>query len=252
MNRSTLVASLVSAALLAGGVARAEEPQETRCPVPFGASGALGESSAADRLHYIQRTAHEDAASARLWSWGWSAATVGVAAAQFTWGAILADSNSVDHYMAGGPILIIPATTLIFPLDVLSDEREIDALAGGAAPSLCGRLSRAEALFLRDAEDEDSRHDFLAHALPLLGTAAGALALGFGYQHWSAAALNGAAGLVTNELHIWTAPTRLSRNYDRYRAGDLSAEPSSVERVELTVLPTVGSDGFGLSLGGSF
>lgn len=232
--------------------AQADTRDESFCPAPEGASGALAAYSAAERLRFIRRTVSTDASSARLWSWGWSATAVAISAGQFTWGAVLNDDTSIDHYTAAVPVLLIPLTTLIFPLDVMGDEHELDALAVASTSPLCARLSRAEALFVRDAEDEDSRRNFFAHAIPILGSGAGALALGLGYRHWTAAATNFAAGVVTNELRIWTAPTRASRSLDRYRAGDLSAEPSSSEHVQLSIAPTVGATGVGLTLLGAF
>jgi len=172
--------------------------------------------------------------------------------------AALAETRDdrIDPFVGGTTALFIPAGILVLPLEVMSDQRTLEADLASLSPTegatnLCAALARAERLLAHSAANEAFKAGIATHVFVIAGNSAIALFLGLGFDHWRGALLNGGGGLLISETQIWTQPTGAVTELARYRRGDVEATPvPPVSQVR--VVPWLAHGGAGLAAIGTF
>jgi len=204
-------------------------PQEIRCPLPAGATSALGSHDARRRFSFIRTVVADQAQRAMTWSTAWSFFGVAVAGESFALGVTSPDEKGRIIRLAQGlPAIGFPALILIAPLRVMADDRELHALSEDdpLQAKLCENLARAEKLFAEDAADEKKKTGIFSHALCVLANLASSAVIVIGTGEWATGILNGVSGEAVSEFNLWTLPTGAVSAFERYRSGDLTI-PSS-------------------------
>lgn len=194
--------------------------QRLHCPVPEGASAAVGEWEPSQRLAFIQSHLHEDARRARIWTgaWGatWSVLTVG----QLAIAPLFPPEEQVDFYVgaissAGGVVAL-----LAVPLTVMEDSPTLDALAARQqGPVDCTVLAEAERLLIRSARSEEEGRSLLMHGANVVYNVLTGLVLGLFFDRWSSAVITAVSGLLLGEVMILTQPTGAQDALRLYREG---------------------------------
>ncbi len=193
-----------------------------RCDAPAGADPRLAEISASERLDFLRHEIDREAGRSDLWREAWTgglgAAIVGTVAVGAT------DPNPVRRVdsMVSVTKTLVPIVQMnVAPPLVIRDARTLRA--PGAIEDPCVALARAEALLVRDAHNEAGVYRWRTHLLPLAANILIAAALGtFLDDNWTPALLGLGAGLVVNEIRMWSQPRDLLDTLERYRAGNLA------------------------------
>jgi hypothetical protein len=196
---------------------------EARCPLPEGASPALGSVDPGRRLTWIDAHLTATEKNARLWTYGWGGGIAAAGVGSLVAVPFVAHENRVDWYTGAVSAAVGVAAFVFAPPAVLHDA---PALRGEIAPAdaradICRLLAGAEARLVHDARDEEQQRRWYIHAGNLIFNAGLGLFLGFGYHHWSAGAINALAGAAVGEALIFTSPTATIDDWAAYRRGAL-------------------------------
>ena len=191
-----------------------------RCDAPAGADSRLAEIDASERLDFLRHEIEREAGRSDLWREAWTgglgAAIVGTVAVGVT------DPNPVRRVdsMVSVTKTLVPIVQMnVAPPRVIHDAKSLST--PGDAP--CTALANAEALLMRDARNEAGVYRWRTHLLPLAANLLIAVALGtFLDDNWTPALLGLGAGLVVNEIRMWSQPRDLVATLERYRAGNLA------------------------------
>jgi len=231
--------------------------ENVRCPLVDGSAPLLAEIDGRRRLAFVREVMADQARRARTWSLAWAVTGLGLSAGNFT-RAALADTRDdrIDPFVGGVTSLFIPGGILVQPLDVMSDERTLEAdlavsLSGPGSPAICVALARAELLFARSAANEAFKAGIATHLFVIGGNGAIALFLGLGFEHWKGALLNGGGGLLISEFQIFTQPTGAVAELARYRRGEVQTT-SVAQRPSVNIVPWIAMGGAGLAALGTF
>ncbi len=205
--------------------AHAADSVEIRCPLPAGASPALGALSPRARFQFIRATLGDQAKRAFTWSSAWSFFGVAVAGETTALAAAENDPKKRIIWLANGlPALGFPGLILIDPLKVMADDRELEQIVeeDPSDAKLCENLARAEQMFVEDAADEKKKTGIFSHVLCVLANVASSAVIVIGTGEWGSAIVNGVGGEVVSEFNLYTLPTGAVSAIDRYRSGDLT------------------------------
>lgn len=191
-----------------------------RCDAPAGADPRLAEVAASERLDFLRHAIEREAERSDLWREAWTgglgAAIVGTVAVGAT------DPNPVRRVdaMVSVTKTLVPIVLMnAAPPLVIRDAKTL--LAPDDAP--CTALAATEAILVRDARDEAGVYRWRTHLLPLAANLLIAAALGTILDdNWTPALLGLGAGLVVNEIRMWSQPRDLIATLEHYRAGDLA------------------------------
>ncbi|MGH7284893.1 MAG: hypothetical protein ACRELY_25485 [Polyangiaceae bacterium] len=171
------------------------------------------------RISFIRSALRENARHAQTWSSGWGLFGVGVASGSIALAAASETSHDRIVWLAQGlPALGFPALMLIDPLQVMSDDRDLERLTQERGTSSCEVLRVAEIYLQKDARDEKTKTNLFAHALGILANVASSAVIVIGTGDWGAALLNGAGGIVVSEANLWTLPTGAANAASAYHA----------------------------------
>lgn len=239
--------ALVALLLLASPAAVAGQ-----CPDFAGGSAALQAADPGARLSFIRERLKKEAPRARLYTGLWGGAFSLIALGELALIPVTAPAEHVDNYAGAISSLVSVGVLVALPLEVMEDADAFDGrvanLTATAGP--CAGLAEAERLFLRDAEGEAFGVSLLMHGTNVALNAVLALVLGLGFGHWEAGALNAVVGAVLGEASIFTQPTQLVTDLERYRAGHLSPSAATALRFGAGASFTPGS--VGLQIGATF
>ncbi len=215
------------------------------CPAPAGAGPQLEAAAPEARLAFIRSRMRAEAGRVRTWQLGWSIGYGTLAAGQLAAIPFTQDPGSrADWAVGAGSAAVGFGLVLLFPPEVRSDEPRLASLPADG----CAALAEAERLLAKDAANEAQLTGWLVHAGNVVLNAGFGLILGLGYQRWGPAALTFATGAALGEATIFTQPTRLAEDLERYRQGDLA----SGEAAAVRVVPVLAPGGFGLAVAGTF
>ena len=237
-RRPRLLRRLGLAAFAAAALLASTSHARAMCPNVVGGTKDLDAVDEAERLRFLRAHLDDQASKARLWTFGWLGA--GAAATTFNgiWATTGTYSDRVDRLGSAAGTFMLTVTTAISPLSVPTEE-------GGGQYVDCLAVGHAERTLQAVAEDEVSRQSLVMHLLPIGGALATGAVLGFGYDHWTSAALGAGIGIAASELKMLTQPMGAERSLERYRRGDLSSDGP---RVGWNLTPSIGKGGGGLAL----
>jgi hypothetical protein len=195
------------------------------CSVIPGGVESLGHVDAVDRLHFIQGELRHAARRARMWTWGWVMGLGVLSGAQLALLPGYPESKHVDLYVGSGTAFVGMLGVMELPMKVMGDQRRLDAEVKNAPATAdpCALLADAERLLLRDAKDEAPKSRILIHVGNILINTGAGLILGLAFHHWTAAFINGVAGIAIGEALVLTRPMGAVDSLTRYRLGDLGA-----------------------------
>jgi MFS family permease len=230
----------------------AQEASDVRCPTIDGGSSELAELPIDERMAFLlgrTRSGHE---AATLWSVTFAVGYLGLAAGQLGAMVLLGGlEENVNLWVGAIAAVIGVGTRILMPRAVLADRALIEELAPAAASGDCEALARAEAVFVRDAEDEAFGSSWLIHVGAILFNLARGVYLGLVHDEWISGAIGAGIGIAVGELQIFTQPTDLVGALEQYRTGRLRAEPASEPRAAASV-PVNPLGGLVLGVGGAF
>ncbi len=228
-----------------------------RCPSVDGGAPLLADVDARQRLAFVRAVMDDQARRARTWSLAWAVTGLGLAAGNVT-RAALADSRDdrIDPLVGAGAALFIPAGILVLPLQVMANQRALEADLLNLSPNesatgICGALARAEILFARSAKNEAFKAGIATHLFVISGNVAIALFLGLGFDHWRGGLLQGGGGILVSEFQIFTQPTGAVSELARYRRGEVPATAAS-QPASVHLVPWMTHGGAGLAAVGTF
>jgi hypothetical protein len=186
-----------------------------------GVSAAIDDEDAAVRLDFLRDRMHRGAKYASIWDAGWSVAYAGVS----TYEAIalpLADHHDrIDRSFGLGGSLLGLAVLQIMPMKIIGDDRRLERfIAASPDGGRCTQLAEAERLLQRDAASEAFSHGPLVHVGNFILNSGMALALGFGFHHWDAAAIQGLSGIAIGEVQTFTQPSYEQKTLRHYQRGE--------------------------------
>ncbi|MDB4980775.1 MAG: hypothetical protein JWM82_1527 [Myxococcales bacterium] len=199
------------------------------CPVPAGASTALGDVPASTRLAWIDDHLSHTARRARQWTWGWGVGIVVATAGNLVPLAFVPREQRIDWYVGAATTIVGIVPLVIAPLDVVDDAHGLRAAiaARGSGPSdVCPLLADAEARLARDAANQSDGQRWWLHVGNVALNSGVGLFLGLGYHHWGAGVFNAVFGSAVGEAIILTQPTSSIDDARVYRAGALGGAPS--------------------------
>jgi hypothetical protein len=224
--RTAAAVVLLGATLVAS---RADAAPNALCPVPSGASAALGDVPAPERLAWIDDHLSHTARRARQWTWGWGTGIVVATAANFVPLAFVPRDQRIDWYVGAATTIVGIVPLVIAPLDVVADARglraALDARGPDANVDVCPLLADAEARLARDAANQADGQRWWLHAGNVALNSGVGLFLGLGYHHWGAGIFNAVFGSAVGEAIILTQPTGSIDDARAYRAGGLGRAP---------------------------
>jgi hypothetical protein len=191
-----------------------------------GATTELEQQAARARLDFIDRSLTRTGRHARLWAWGWGVGIGVSGVASLAVVPFVSRADRVDWYTSAGSAAIGVFPFLFSPLAVAHDGPTLHAKlsADTSDADVCPLLAEAEALLIRDAENERQQQAWYLHAGNLAFNTGVLLFLGLGFHHWASGIINGAAGAAVGEAIIFTQPTQTIDALTAYRAGDLTSE----------------------------
>ncbi|WNG42272.1 hypothetical protein F0U61_33430 [Archangium violaceum] len=193
---------------------------QLRCPVPEGASAAVGALEPSQRLAFIQSHLHEDARRARIWTGAWGASYSVLTVGQLALAPLFPPAEQADFYVgaissAGGV-----AALLAVPLAVMEDSLTLDALAARQPGSVdCAVLAEAERLLVRSARSEEEGRSWVMRGANVIYNVLTGLVLGLFFDRWPSAAITAATGWLLGEAMILTQPTGAQDALRAYREG---------------------------------
>jgi hypothetical protein len=174
------------------------------------------------RLRWIDAELARSARHARQWTWTWGLLLGAGTIANLAPLPFVAKDERIDWYTGAATTAIGIVPLLIAPLDVIADSRDLRArLAVPGAADTCTRLADAEALLVRDAQNQADGRRWWLHVGNVVLNAGVGLFLIVGFHHWGAGIWNAASGAVIGELIILTQPTGAIDSLRRYRDGAL-------------------------------
>jgi len=223
-------------------------PGAGTCPAMSGADPALAARDADERLDFIRERLAGEALRGRVWNDAWSISYGLLTVTQLVLVPVFEDAGPrADLYVGAGSSAIGLAALVILPLEVMSDNVELEQQLSekGDQPDLCAVLARAEGLLLSAAENEDQGVSFWMHAASALLNIGAGLILGLGFDRWESGAINAAAGIAIGELMILTQPDALPGDLQRYRLGEFESSGDE-QTVSWALLPGFSSSGGGL------
>ncbi len=183
------------------------------CPVPAGASPALGDVPASARLAWIDDHLSHTALRARQWTWGWGVGIVVATGANLVPLAFVPRDQRVDWYVGAGSTIIGLVPLAIAPLDVVADARGLHAAVEARAADVhadvdvCPLLADAERRLARDAANQADGQRWWFHAGNVAVNSGVGLLLGLGFHHWKSGVFNAVFGSAVGEAIILTQPT---------------------------------------------
>jgi hypothetical protein len=196
---------------------------EARCPLPEGASPALGSVDPGRRLTWIDAHLSATEKTAKLWTYGWGGGIAAAGVGSLVAVPFVAPEGRVDWYTGAVSAAVGVAAFVFAPPAILHDAPALRAelAQADAGVDVCRLLAGAEARLVHDARDEEQQRRWYVHAGNLVFNAGLGLFLGFGYHHWSGGAINALAGAAVGEALIFTSPTATIDDLAAYRRGAL-------------------------------
>lgn len=238
-----LVAWLVSGSQPAGAES---------CPPISGGRPALEQVDVERRLGFIRDRMAYDASKARIWSEAWMITWGVLTGGQLALVAFFDGGPQADLYVGAGSSFIGFAGQLILPLSVKSDQTQLENhinMAGRAAER-CKLLEHAEQVFIENAENEAEGVHWLMHGANVLINVGAMLILGLGFDRWDSGAINATAGIALGELMIFSQPTGLIDDLERYRRGEIGDLDKTAWQWNLA--PVISHNAYSLQLVVSF
>lgn len=167
-------------------------------------------SDARQRLQHLAATLNAEAEATARWRLIWGGLYGVLTVAQLTVAPALPAEERPDWYWGAAAAATGILFTAVDPPHFLYASSEFSARVSRANPDeVCALLDEGEKLLRSGAAYQIDNTRWYLHAGNVLFNVALGLVLGLGYQHWSSAAINAAAGTAIGELMIFTLPTAL-------------------------------------------
>jgi len=222
------------------------------CPPISGGQPALEQVDVEQRIQFIRDRMAYDASKARTWSEAWTITWGVLTGGQLALLAFFDGDAQADLYVGAGSSFIGLAGQLILPLSVKSDQTRLENHINmvGRAAERCKLLEHAEKVFIENAENEADGVHWLMHGANVLINVGAMLILGLGFDRWDSGAINGAIGIALGELMIFSQPTGLIDDLERYRRGEIGDLDKTAW--EWNLAPVITHNGYSLQLVVSF
>jgi hypothetical protein len=221
-----------------------------------GISGSVSELEQIDgevRLRFIRDRMKLGAHRARIWTWTWAGiySTLTVGNLALLGGADR--DGQIDDGVGAGAAAVGVLTLALAPQEIVADQYRLERRLRRAPPGtdVCALLADAERWFIRDAKSAAFGKGVLVHAGNFLFNIGVGFLLGFGFNHWDQAAIQGLVGIVVGEVQIISQPAQIVSDLRRYRAANLGLPPAW-RPIAWGVAPMVGQNRAGLVVGLSF
>ena len=150
-------------------------------------AGGIARADCEERREILRAEAHQG----RVWGYGWAIANGAAAVANGAAIPFFDHDTQIDLAFSAGKGVVGAVSTLVSPVTHLHLMQD------------CAEVERELA---RAADAEAFGKSWLAHTGNLLFNVGVALTLGFGWDHWRAAAIDGAIGTFVGEAMIYTQP----------------------------------------------
>lgn len=214
--------------------------QPLRCPAPTGASRALEGVGAESRLAFLQRRLEREQPPSRAWTIGWGLGYGALTLGQLGVAPAVSREDRIDMYVGAVTTAIAIAPLVLLPLETL-EVAPPPSLALG-----CSALAEQEARFFHAAQTEADGRGLVMHGVNVAYNVLAGLVLGLAFGHWVSGAVSALVGIALGEAQIWTQPSQLVSDAERYRSGNLTG-------AELARLPfQIGGSARGVQISLSF
>lgn len=209
-------------------------------------SDSASSNDVSERIQYIQKSLDDGTGTAKLWWYGWLAFYAGATIVPLT--AALTTKNETLQVTGGvsaAESLIGFCGMFVMPFASRSAADELRSMPENTPEERSKKLSAAEDLLKKSAEDEIAGKSWVQHSLGVLVNAAGALVIWKGYesrikkaggQSWEQALISFVVGTGVSELQIWTEPVKAISDYKGYKS--VYPAPRAAIDTKLLILPS--------------
>lgn len=222
----------------------------TDCAPTITGGEALHGIDAETRLRFLGGRLNAASRASKIWTGSWigvySALTIGSAALI----PLVKHEQRVDYYFSAGTSAVGLISLGLAPLRAIADARWFNKHA--PQESVCAAVADAERLLARDAASEAECQKPLIHIGNIALNFGSLLVMGFVFNRWGPAALQGLAGTLIGEIMIVSTPTVATNALAAYRRGDLTGKPPPSVAMSLGVAPLIFVDGGGMAVGAKF
>lgn len=207
---------------------------------------SIPDNDVSQRIQYIQGALDSGTGSAKLWWYGWVAFYSGATAVPLA--AALTTKNETLQVTGGvstAESLIGLCGMFVMPFTTRSAADELRSMPENTPDERSKKLSAAEDLLKKSAEDEIAGKSWVQHSLGVLVNGAGALVIWKVYENrikqaggksWEQALISFVVGTGVSELQIWTEPTMAISDEKNYRSK--YPAPRAAIDTRFLVLPT--------------
>lgn len=188
---------------------------------------AAPESSAKERIRFIQNEFDLGERNARLWMFSWvyvqaalAMGNYGLLATYYTSSSKALQQKWVTYAVGGVRSSLSMGFLLIQGLPTVFAGKRLAALPESTPEEINKKLSEAERLLEMSANRESRGHSWLPHVLSFLVNTTGGVVIWRCQKNkksWQDALVHFTTGMVVGEIQIWTMPTRSIKAWDEYR-----------------------------------
>jgi len=199
----------------------AQSADAQQCPLPQGvAPSGIATRTDQQRLEYLKALVTQQGGSIGTWKLVWGGTFILLAVGQIAAAPLFPEADRPDYYWGAAFSALGVTATLFLGPEVFERGHEFLSRAKLATDeNRCAVIAEGERLVSSGANDQKFSTSWLMHAANLAVNAGFAAILGFGYKHWTSAAINGIVGTVLSETMVLTTPTRLVSGWREYLEG---------------------------------
>jgi hypothetical protein len=223
------------------------------CATIAGAVPELAKIDAHVRLRFLRERIRVEARKTRIWAWTWS----GIYSALVVYNLALIDPNDrdnlIDQGVGAGASAVGILSIALAPPKIIGDQYWLERRLRNApaGEDVCAQLADAERVLAREVKATLFGKGALTHAGNFVFNIGVALLLGFGFNHWDQAAIQGLVGIAVGEVMTLSRPGGIVKDLKRYRAANLGVPPAWRE-ISWGLAPMVGPNRAGLLVGITF
>jgi hypothetical protein len=194
-----------------------------------------------------------EARKTRIWAWTWS----GIYSSLVVFNLAQLDPNDRENAIKQGvgasASMVGILSIALSPPKIIGDQYWLERRLRHAPPGedVCAQLADAERVLLREVKAARFGRGALTHAGNFAFNIGVALLLGFGFNLWDQAALQGFVGIAVGEVMTLSRPGGVIQVLKRYRAGDLGLAPPP-RPIGWGLAPMMGQGRAGLVVGITF
>jgi hypothetical protein len=230
------------------------------CAPITGGTPELGRIDASVRLRFLRDRLRLAAHRTRIWTWTWAGIYSSLTVGNLALMAGTDRSGLIDDGVGAGASFVGILAIALSPQKVIGDQYWLERRLRTAPPGtdVCALVADAERLLLRDAKSSAFGKSALTHAGNFVFNIGIGFLLGFAFDHWKQAAIQGLVGIAVGEVMILSQPNDTVIDLKRYRAANLGVPPgwrplsSRLGLAGWAIAPMIGRDHGGLVAGVTF